>query len=291
MRRAAWTLVMSIGLTGLSIGLSIGLSGCAGNGEGLDETGRPMDNGPLPLVPTFASIQQNVFTPICTTCHAGASAPLGLRLDEASSYAALVNAASVEVPVLRRVLPGDPDASYLIQKLEGRAAVGSTMPLGQAPLPAATIAVIRQWIAQGAQRPVVSTSIDAPAKLHGVAPAADDILDSAPTEIVIASANAIDTTLIQTGAVQVVRSGGDGSFEEGNEVQVPSLTVTVRSEAPTVLVVTKTDGPFLPDSYRVTIAGTGSIAASDRAGLPIDGDGDGKPGGDFVEYFEVGRAL
>ena len=287
MRRAAWTIAMSLGLTGLSAGMS----GCAGNGEGLDETGRPIDSGPLPLAPTFASIQQNVFTPICTTCHAGAAAPVGLRLDEASSYAALVNAPSVEVPALRRVRPGDPDASYLIQKLEGRAAVGGTMPLGRPALPAATIAVIRQWIAQGAQRPAVVTSVAAPAKLHGVAPAAGDILDSAPTEIVIASANAIDTTLIQTGALQVVRSGGDGSFEEGNEEQVPSLLVTVRSAEPTVLVVTKTDGPFVPDSYRVTVAGTGALAASDRAGLAIDGDGDGKPGGDFVEYFDVGRAL
>jgi hypothetical protein len=138
---------------------------------------------------------------------------------------------------------------------------------------------------------VVATSVEAPAKLQGVSPAADDILNIAPTEIVIASANAIDTTFIQTGALQVLRSGDDGSFEEGNETPIPSLTVSVRSEAPTVLVLTKTDGPFVPDSYRITIAGNGALAAVDRAGLPIDGDGDGAPGGDFVEYFDVGREL
>ncbi len=61
----------------------------------------------------------------------GAAAPLGFRLDAASAYAMLVNALSVEVPTLLRVSPGNPDSSYLIQKLEGHAAVGGQMPLGQ----------------------------------------------------------------------------------------------------------------------------------------------------------------
>jgi hypothetical protein len=275
----------------LMIAISIAVSGCAGNGDGLDENGRPLDTGPLPLAPTFASIQQNVFTPICTTCHAGASAPLGLRLDEASSYAALVDTPSVEVPGLRRVHPGDPDASYLIQKLEGRAAVGGRMPLNLSALPQATIDVIRQWITEGAQRPVVATSDAAPATLLAVSPANDEILDRGPAEIVVASANAIDTTLIQTGALTVIRSGGDGSFDDGNEVALDSMQVAVRSLEPTVLVVTKADGQWVPDSYRLTIAGSGSLAAADRDGRAIDGDADGKAGGDFVAYFEVGRSL
>jgi hypothetical protein len=42
------------------------------------------------LEATFASIQENVFTPICTAGHVGAAAPQGLRLDEANNYAPLV---------------------------------------------------------------------------------------------------------------------------------------------------------------------------------------------------------
>ena len=274
----------------LVIAASIAVGGCAGNGDGLDETGRPIDTGPLPLAPTFASIQQNVFTPFCTTCHAGASAPVGLRLDEASSYAALVNTASVEVPALRRIRPGDPDASYLIQKIEGRAAVGGCMPLGQPALPQATIDVIRQWVADGAQRPVVTSSAAKPATLLAVSPLPDEIVTGGPAEILIASANAIDTTLIQNGAFTVVRSGGDGSFDDGNEVAVDTLQLSVRSAEPTVLAATNLVG-WVPDSYRVTIAGNGSLAASDRDGRPIDGDADGQAGGDFVVYFEVGRSL
>ena len=81
----------------------------------------------------------------------GRRRPLGFRLDAASSYAMLVGAASVEVPSLMRVAPGNPDASYIIQKLEGHAAVGGQMPLGGPYLPQATIDVIRQWITDGAQ--------------------------------------------------------------------------------------------------------------------------------------------
>ena len=49
------------------------------------------------------------------------------------------------------VAAGNPDGSYLIQKLEGRASVGARMPLGGPYLDAATIGVIRQWISSGAQ--------------------------------------------------------------------------------------------------------------------------------------------
>ncbi len=130
------------------------LAACGGgSGEGLDSNGRPLapgGGGGGALVATFASIQDKVLTPVCTGCHAGSVAPAGLRLDAGNSYAALVGVASAEAPSLRRVAAGNPDDSYLVQKLEGRAAVGARMPLGGPYLDAATVAVIRQWIAAGA---------------------------------------------------------------------------------------------------------------------------------------------
>ena len=134
--------------------LGLALAGCGGgSGEGLDTNGRPIEAGgtaATPLQPTLASIQDRVFTPICTVCHAGAGAPQGLRLDAANSYALLVAVSSNEAPGVMRVSPGQPDASYLVQKIEGHAAVGARMPLGGPYLDDATIAVIRQWIAAGA---------------------------------------------------------------------------------------------------------------------------------------------
>jgi len=48
------------------------------------------------------------------------------------------------------VAPGDPDNSYLVQKVEGTAAVGSQMPLGGPALSQSQINDIRQWIQDGA---------------------------------------------------------------------------------------------------------------------------------------------
>ena len=64
----------------------------------------------------------------------------------------LVGAASAEVPSLKRVAPGDANNSYVIQKLEGHAAVGARMPFGGPYLDATTIALIRQWIDNGAAK-------------------------------------------------------------------------------------------------------------------------------------------
>ena len=93
---------------------------------------------------------QPIFSSRCTSCHSGGGAPQGLRLDAANSYANLVNVASREVPSLERVEPGNPDDSYLVQKVEGTAAVGGRMPLGGSPLSAAQIELIREWISEGA---------------------------------------------------------------------------------------------------------------------------------------------
>jgi hypothetical protein len=128
------------------------LGACAGDGTGLDEFGLP-DDGSGELRPTYASIQRNVFGAICTACHVGSAAPLGLALDANSAYDRLVNVQSVQRSALKRVLPGNPDSSYVVWKIEGRSGIaGSRMPLGQSPLSAEQIQAIRDWIAAGAKR-------------------------------------------------------------------------------------------------------------------------------------------
>ena len=99
----------------------------------------------------FATQIQPIFSQRCDHCHSGGGAPQGLRLDAANSYDDLVDVPSQEVPSLKRVDPGDPDNSYLVQKIEGTAAVGGRMPLGGSRLPQEEIDLIRQWIGQGAE--------------------------------------------------------------------------------------------------------------------------------------------
>jgi hypothetical protein len=140
--------------------VALALAACgAGSGEGLDQNGQPLTGGgnappASGLAPTLDSIQTNVFNVNCAVpgCHGGVSAQQGLRLDPGFSAGNLINVHSPQDSNLIRVVPGDPDASFLIQKLQGTQTVGSRMPDGGPYLTTATVNVIRQWIQDGAQQ-------------------------------------------------------------------------------------------------------------------------------------------
>jgi hypothetical protein len=118
--------------------------------------------GPTPnLEVSFSSIATNIFEATdssgrlaCVQCHnaGGARFAAGLNLERAVAYGQLVGVSSSERPGVLRVAPGDPDASYIVHKLEGRAdIVGVRMPRGTGPfLTEGQMAVIRRWIAEGA---------------------------------------------------------------------------------------------------------------------------------------------
>ncbi len=268
------------------------LTACAGNGEGLDQNGRPEAGDSGALQPNFQSIQDRVFTPLCTGCHAGAAAPLGLRLDAGVSYAMLVSAPSVEVPALLRVQPGNPDASYLIQKLEGTAAVGARMPLNGPALPPDTIAVIRQWITDGAADAAAATSSKPgfePAQLTAVAPASGERVQSTLREIVVAANVELDTSRLQADLITLHAAGADGDFDPANEAAIP-IDVTVRSRQPTVIAIAPRLAVLPAQIYELRISGTDPVALTDYGARAIDGDGNGAPGGDFVLRFTVETA-
>ena len=110
------------------------------------------------LRPTLDSIQANVLAPTCAIsgCHdgGGTGLPRGMDLSTAdASFAALVGVDSLQVPGLPRVTANNANSSYLIDKLEGNQAAGTTrMPQGGPFLDPATIDVIRAWIDNGAVR-------------------------------------------------------------------------------------------------------------------------------------------
>ena len=107
------------------------------------------------IVQPFASVQQ-VFSQSCafSSCHSALSRQGELVLsDEELSWDNLVmrtpyNAEAADMG-LWRVLPGDPERSYLIRKLRGEGP-GDAMPQGFPPLPEATIHMIEDWIRRGA---------------------------------------------------------------------------------------------------------------------------------------------
>ena len=132
------------------------ISACApGSGEGLDSNGNPItsDSQPIPLSADFVSIQANIFTPNCAIsgCHAGTTAPLGLRLDADNSFLNIFDQTSSEDPTATLIIPGDADNSYLVRKIEGTA--GARMPKDLPALSANKIQVIRDWVTNGALGP------------------------------------------------------------------------------------------------------------------------------------------
>lgn len=246
------------------------LASCGGSGEGLDENGRPGNGnggGGSTLTPDLQSIQEHVFTPICSVCHAGAAAPLGFRLDAGSAFAMLVNAPSVEVPSLRRVSPGNPDASYLIQKLEGHAAVGGQMPLGQNPLPQATIDVIRQWIANGAAP--APAALDLLTRLVAIVPVENELLTRDAPVPLIAASGALALGTISAENLTVERSASGQFDDPANTTRVQGAKLDVRSHDPTVFSIELPDAERVPGNYRVTLRGTGAVPVLDRQGRPI----------------------
>jgi hypothetical protein len=119
--------------------------------------------GPSPdLVPTLASIQQEIFEKTdlagrnaCVSCHSPSNRfpPEGLVLS-GDVHARIVNVPSRQQPGLMLVRPGDPDHSYLIHKMEGREGIsGRKMPFSGPPhLTPGQILVVRRWIETGAPR-------------------------------------------------------------------------------------------------------------------------------------------
>ena len=269
--------------------------GCtAGSGEGLDISGRPLgEGGDVPLAPTLASVQANVFNPSCIVCHAGATAPQGLRLDATNSFTNLVGVASRQNSSILRVAPGDPDLSYLIQKLEDTASAGEQMPLGGAPIPQSTIDFVRQWITDGAL-PDSGGPPNTPPVVASLNPGPDSVLGSLPPDISAGFDRDIDASTINDMTFTLIRSGGDGTFGDGNEIVIVPASVALSGMNPRLAVMDLMGVSAIEDRYQVTLHGSGANMILDISGIALDGEysgafpsGDGTEGGDFVVEFEV----
>jgi hypothetical protein len=114
--------------------------------------------GPTPIGGELLAIRDEVFALRCaqTSCHSDATRAGGLVLNGDDVYDQLVGVAA-QNPAAReagalRVVPGAPEASFLVRKLTGDLAPdeGVSMPFGGAPIPTEEIERIRAWIADGA---------------------------------------------------------------------------------------------------------------------------------------------
>ncbi|WP_147469494.1 Ig-like domain-containing protein [Corallococcus sp. AB045] len=105
----------------------------------------------LPVsVPRYGADVQSLWSSgQCTNCHGKAG---NLSLAPISSHASLVNVTAKACGTLQRVMPGDPDNSALVRKMEGTAC-GDRMPTGKPEYfdqhPGLNV-LVRSWILAGA---------------------------------------------------------------------------------------------------------------------------------------------
>ncbi len=104
------------------------------------------------FAPTLTNVQAEVFDKSCafSTCHGEGGGSGELSLLPGVSRVNLVDVPSDGDPTQLRVVPADPDNSYLIKKMEGAADIVDD-PMPAVPLEADRIQLVRDWIAEGAQ--------------------------------------------------------------------------------------------------------------------------------------------
>ncbi|MEX0899830.1 MAG: hypothetical protein WD081_03975 [Gammaproteobacteria bacterium] len=259
------------------------LIACGGGGSSTPTPPAPPPPPPDPydpgeVQPTLASIQDRVFTPICTVCHAGSTAPNGLRLEAGVSHGMLVNVASVNESSVMRVLPGDPDNSYLIHKLEGTQNVGERMPLGGPYLDAAVIGAIREWIEDGA----AASSPPPSSKVAGTWPVSGSHLLTPPAHVLVVFKRELDSALVGPDSVRLLKVDGVRAL--------PVAGASIELTSPTTVRITMPHSQWTPGRYELQAMGLGPYRLLDKAGQPIDGNGDGYPGGDFAMQFTLADA-
>jgi hypothetical protein len=239
-------------------------AGCAGNGQGLDQNGQPISGGGTsggtsggPVTADFQSIQANVFTPICSVCHIGASAPEGLQLDAAHSYNLLVGVPSNEQPSLLRVKAGDPDLSYMVHKIEGLPGItGGQMPLGETPLPQATITAIRQWVTNGAPNAPAAATPQMFA-VQTTAPLDQATVKAPLARILVTFTQDVDASLVNDSTIMLEQINPASAAAGG--AQTMPATARLAPSNPAVLLITPS-AQLEPGVYRVTVRGTGGGA-------------------------------
>lgn len=127
------------------LAFALGAAACQQGSEPPEET--KAESG------VFVTLETEIFVPHCARagCHGGGNPAADLDLTAGRGYEEMVGVPSDRRPDRLRVDPGNPDRSYLMERLIPG---GDTpkMPMGAAPLPQSEIDRIRSWIQDGAKK-------------------------------------------------------------------------------------------------------------------------------------------
>ncbi len=137
-------------MTGATSDMTGATSDMSGSTASDDTTGDDTSTGEPGGLSYALDVHPVVIANACG-CHANGVGGLTFT-DAASAYAAWVNVQSFGSS-LKRIEPGDPDKSYVLQKLLGNqinVGMGQNMPLGGPPLSQEKLDLFEQWILEGA---------------------------------------------------------------------------------------------------------------------------------------------
>jgi hypothetical protein len=223
-----------------------------------------------PLMATFDSIQANIFTPLCATCHSGPNPPVNLNLDSTHSFNDLINVPSTEQPTIVRVKPGDPMNSFLVQHIQSDGDGASPTDL----------TFIEQWITDGAPPGATAMSMTDKFQVASVEPDTGGQLGVAPPHLIVGFTQELDASRIDGTSAVLERMAND----VGANVKI-AAQATIPAGNPRALIVTP-NSPLVPGSYRLMIdpidgTAVGSIGSASLT-APMRGES-----GRVVTLFDV----
>jgi hypothetical protein len=130
--------------------LGVAMLGWAACGGDTASTAAPVTPA---FEPKLSNIESKVFGPSCglsDACHGGDNPQKDLRL--VPPVGSLLDRMSKEVPGRKLIVPGDPEASFLYEKIASATpAFGNRMPDKNPALAPGVVAAVREWILAGAK--------------------------------------------------------------------------------------------------------------------------------------------
>jgi hypothetical protein len=255
--------------------LLLALMGCSGGNSSMNMNSMTVSPAPM-MTADFESIQTNIFTPLCASCHSGANPAANLGLDAAHSFNDLVNVPSTEQPLIVRVKPGDPAHSFLAIHLQDDGDGAS----------ASDIALIIQWIADGA---MLSSAMPMPMPMEfrvaAVEPSSGDSRQSPPPRIIIGFTQELDRAGVFPEAVRLERVADDTDSQTAMTTPIPA-TLSIPADNARALMLTPAI-TLSPGQYRVVLDTTSGVVIRSLSGALLGAPASQVNGEHIVTRFSV----
>jgi hypothetical protein len=209
----------------------------------------------------FATQIQPILTAKCAGCHGEEKAAAKLRLDSADQIGAFEEKDHL-------LVAGKPDESELYQRIVLPADDKKRMPKGADPLPEAEIALIKQWIEQGAVM-AVAAAVTTPAPADAAMPA-----DEAAKKAAAEEAKAAEAALKAADEAELAKVGPAASEAIEKLKQAGASVMPLYGESPLLQVsFARADSPAGDEALAALAGAADQIVWLDLSGAQASGEG------------------